>query len=107
MSEKFTPMRVEVNSSADQASGKKLFEAYGEEIERQGGLPSGQLEAVGIVEQGTFKKKTSIALLCRITLDGETMLCCFETTAALFMAASLAVHGSIRKFEPPDTKNKD
>ena len=102
-----TPMRVEVNTKADQAMGKKLFEANADEIEKQGGMPCGTVEAVGIIEQGTTKGKTSVAILCRLQTEDGPMLCCFETTAALFMASSLAVHGAIRRFEPPDTKNKD
>lgn len=105
---KFTNLSIEVNSLADVHTGKKVFASFREEIEKQGGIDKGILEGVGILEGGTDKGKTSIMLLCRINGEnGKTELVAIETTAALFMAASLVVHQAIRKFDPPDTTNKD
>lgn len=103
-----TSLIVEVNGLDDFGRGRKLFDSFAAQVDRQGGgTPHGMLKSVGIIEQGTSNKKTSIALLCEVEINGKPVLVMAQTTAALFMSASMAVHGAIRKFETIDSKNKD
>lgn len=106
-------LTIHVQSLADLQNGKMLFPNQQKELD-ECGFVSGSIEAIGIMEEGTQEKRTSVTLLIATKYidpdqreKGEqTMWITAHTTAALFLHTSMAVSMAVRKFEKPNTENK-
>lgn len=92
---------VEIQTKADLALGKRIFDGFAEKLDKNGFVP-GVVERIGVIEQSTPQEHAVLILIEVETGEDtpQTVPLVAQMPAIAFLKAACSVHKALEDFDP-------